>query len=274
MARPERGAGRGARQSPEAGENGGRRLRIVPIAVAAITVAAFGVGVWYAYDQGVNEGVRLKPPLIRAEPGPTKVVPGQPGGLNIPDQDKTVFDRITGETKALQVEQLLPPPELPMADAIPLPEPEAEEKVVTAPAAPTDTPAPKNPRPARESKTEPPPADKAAQPEKAPDRVISVPKTPAAKSKPAAKVEKKGGYRVQLAAFRTREQADIAWKKMKARHKGLLSGMVPSVMRADLGAGKGVFYRLRAGFLADRKSARALCDKLKARGQGCIVVQR
>ena len=43
-------------------------------------------------------------------------------------------------------------------------------------------------------------------------------------------------------------------------------------VKADRGPPKGVYYRLRAGPLADKEAARALCAKLAARKAGCLVV--
>ena len=42
--------------------------------------------------------------------------------------------------------------------------------------------------------------------------------------------------------------------------------------KADLGA-KGVFYRLRAGPLADEKAARQLCRELTKRQVGCLIIK-
>ena len=44
------------------------------------------------------------------------------------------------------------------------------------------------------------------------------------------------------------------------------------MQKADLA--KGTFYRLRAGSLDSKDAAKALCQQLEARKQGCIVVHR
>ncbi len=80
------------------------------------------------------------------------------------------------------------------------------------------------------------------------------------------------GPRVQLAAFRSPERAEIGWERILAAHEDLLGGLEHQIVRADLGEEKGIFHRLQAGPMADSTTAKALCEKLKVRDQGCLVV--
>ena len=50
-----------------------------------------------------------------------------------------------------------------------------------------------------------------------------------------------------------------------------LGNLSLNVVRADLGP-KGIFYRLRAGPLADKATARALCQVLAKKKVGCLVI--
>ncbi|HSR54785.1 MAG TPA: SPOR domain-containing protein, partial [Alphaproteobacteria bacterium] len=83
-----------------------------------------------------------------------------------------------------------------------------------------------------------------------------------------------GRYLVQLGALKTGEEAKAkaTAARLTQSHKAALGELQVSANRADLGE-RGVFYRLRAGPVADLKAARALCEKLGARKQACIVVQ-
>lgn len=97
---------------------------------------------------------------------------------------------------------------------------------------------------------------------------------PAAKAaeKPAAKkpVAKSGGaYQVQLGAFKSDAEARAAWKKISAKHAGVLTGS-PVVVKADLPGG--TFYRLRTAGFASADAAKAACTKLSAAGQACMPV--
>ncbi len=81
------------------------------------------------------------------------------------------------------------------------------------------------------------------------------------------------GFKVQLAALREEDGAMKEWTRLKKRHSDLLGSLEPSVMRADLGANKGVFFRLRAGPLAGEAAAKKLCEQLSERKVGCLVVR-
>ena len=80
-----------------------------------------------------------------------------------------------------------------------------------------------------------------------------------------------GQYLVQVAAFRSQDAAEAAWRKSSAEHPDLYRGAGKRIQRADLGA-KGVFYRLRVGGFSQKTEADAFCDALKAQGDNCIVV--
>lgn len=80
-----------------------------------------------------------------------------------------------------------------------------------------------------------------------------------------------GQYLVQVAAFRTQDAAEAAWRKSASEHPDLYRGAGKRIQRADLGA-KGVFYRLRVGGFSQKTEADAFCDALKAEGDNCIVV--
>ncbi|MSO72801.1 MAG: hypothetical protein EXQ84_04235 [Rhodospirillaceae bacterium] len=79
-------------------------------------------------------------------------------------------------------------------------------------------------------------------------------------------------FQVQLASVLSEQAALAEWGRTIGKHKDLLGGFTPAVTKADLGE-KGVFYRLRAGPLADKAAADALCASLAAVNVGCIAVR-
>lgn len=91
--------------------------------------------------------------------------------------------------------------------------------------------------------------------------------TPEAAAKAGA-----GGYAVHLASFRTRDAAKREWKRLGAAYGKLLGGLEASFPRVDLGAEKGVYYRLLAGPLADAAQARELCRALRRHKVECRIV--
>lgn len=221
----------------------GRRPLVI-LAIIALIVVFAGV-VFLAYKQGLRQGAQGNPPIIRADSNPVKVAPTNPGGIQIPHQDRAVYDRLSGSTDTTKqdAEHLLPTPEEPMTMATP-------ETVV--PAAPSAT-APTIPAPTSTVVVEPAPVTPAK----------PVPE-PVAVATPAGT----GGYVVQLAAFRDEPSARAAFAKLQSKFPAL-KPLGADIQRADLGA-KGVYYRLRAGFLS-KADATTLCDGLAAKGQACFV---
>jgi tetratricopeptide (TPR) repeat protein len=76
---------------------------------------------------------------------------------------------------------------------------------------------------------------------------------------------------VQLGAFASQETALAAWNRITAASGGLLAGFSPLTVEVDLPK-KGHFWRLRTA-VADKAAAQALCAKLTARGQACLLAR-
>jgi cell division septation protein DedD len=118
----------------------GRWLKVLVL----LMLVGGGAGAWTLYGDklqrfwgGAEGGIQL----VKADPGPVKVRPENPGGLRVPDRDKLVYDRIQGKSGGpgqeggppeKGAERLLPPPEQP------LPKPTAAKK--PPPAAPESKP--------------------------------------------------------------------------------------------------------------------------------------
>lgn len=80
-----------------------------------------------------------------------------------------------------------------------------------------------------------------------------------------------GGFRVQIGSYRSEAGALGGWNILRNAHGSLLRDLSPTIVSADLGA-RGVFHRLQAGPFVTRGAADTLCNSLKARNQGCLVV--
>jgi cell division septation protein DedD len=81
-----------------------------------------------------------------------------------------------------------------------------------------------------------------------------------------------GTFQIQLASVPSEDAAQAEWKRVNGRHKDLLAALTPAITKADLGE-RGVYYRLRAGPLADKAAADELCASLAADKVGCIVIK-
>ena len=74
-------------------------------------------GVVFAWDKWAHKLLyndKHQLPTIRAPKTPIKVRPQSPGGIEIPDQDKLVYDRLEKQPPSGKIEVLLPPPEKPL----------------------------------------------------------------------------------------------------------------------------------------------------------------
>jgi hypothetical protein len=106
---------------------------VVVLAAALVAATFFWLG---RRDVGTSG----PPELIKAEPGPYKVRPPNPGGLDIAGESQTAFETSAGEDKDSQLD-LNALPEAPVAKPKPAPPPAAAEpKPATKPAPPVAKP--------------------------------------------------------------------------------------------------------------------------------------
>ncbi len=113
--------------------------------------------------------------------------------------------------------------------------------------------------------------EKAMQPEPMPAPAAAMTaKAPMAMAEPKAMAMPAGPQPgIHLASYRSRQQAERGWSQLRRAHKTLLQGLDPQITRVNLGPGKGVYYRLKAGPVASRGDAATLCRQLKRRRQYC-----
>lgn len=90
---------------------------------------------------------------------------------------------------------------------------------------------------------------------------------------PAPRIAGDGPYVAQLAALQSEAAVDPAWRRFSSRAPGLFASAHLDVERADLGA-RGVYYRVRAGYFADRAEAARFCERIRQMGQDCIPTAR
>ena len=79
-------------------------------------------------------------------------------------------------------------------------------------------------------------------------------------------------FYVQLASRSSEAAARDYWATQRRAHGELFDGLSSIVTPADLGP-KGIMYRLKAGPLADRAAAAALCAQLARHQLDCLVVR-
>lgn len=204
------------------------------------------------YQPGVRD--RGDPPLITAENTPFKIVPEDAGGLQTPDQDKEVFEVMSGNNPSTDV-ITLPPPEQPVA----LPTPSQQRPVQPDPAPTTQQPTVQ--RPAVQQPSVQPPATRP---------VVTPTPAPAPTRQPVAGNSE---WIVQVASLRSQAEAESTYAAIRSKNSAILSAFRSDIVRVDL-AEKGIYYRARVAGFGSRSDASATCDRLKAAGQSCFVARR
>lgn len=247
------------------------------------------------------------PIVVTAPEGPYKVKPADPGGVQVPYQDREVYNRIASNKNGdLQpgVERLLPEVETPVdRDAAPglvdkndivvttkdgpavakttedlqltdpfaaAKETEVEFTVQGQKIGAEATPVPvksQEPAPARSTVVAPAPP-----PASTLDTLVHSVNKPTAAGGPAqpqaVAVE---GPRVQLAAVKTSAEADQELKRIKRVMPGAISGVTVKKVKGPVGKGQG--YRLVATGFADATSAQKFCKKSKELGVKCMLIK-
>jgi hypothetical protein len=120
-------------------------LRLFMVFVA-LMIGGGAVGWYLLGDRFKSAETGGDVPIVRADINPAKVRPSDPGGMEVPNRDKTIYDQLTpGEPREDKVERLLPPPEEPKA---PEPAPQVGDSEPPPPPAAPDpnAPLPRSPR--------------------------------------------------------------------------------------------------------------------------------
>lgn len=216
---------------------------------------------------GTGERAEREVPLIIADNGPFRVRPADPGGMQVPNQDQLVYQRMAGAaapSSGRRIEVLLPPPEAPLAVPRPAPPPAPEPAPAVA--------APAVPAPAEAAAVPASPPPQSAPAEAAPD--LPLPPRPPSQAAvapvPSAPQRAEGTVQVQLAAVGSEAAVQPEWNRLRSRLPDLLGNHALLVSRGERDGQP--FWRVRTGGFADVAAARGFCEQVRARGFTCFVV--
>ncbi len=82
-----------------------------------------------------------------------------------------------------------------------------------------------------------------------------------------------GGYVAQLASFRTQDEAQNEYQRLKSRHPQIVGGLTPVINEVTVGGSKR--YRLAVGTMQSNAAAGQVCSRLLSAGErDCLVRQR
>ena len=230
--------------------------------LALVAIVALGAFLLISrQEQGNSEGYMeaAQAPLIPAEPGPFKIKPQDPMGLDVEGQDQTLYAAGIGIDEASNIDTAAVPEE-------PLPRPGAAGATSAAAGTaknllPPAMAAEQTQRTSSQTSPEPAlsmPAIVPELPRNSPGNTPEIPRnspvSPAVSNKPL----------VQLGAFSSRERAESAWSSLVARH-GLI-GVTPQY--SNLQRDGKTLWRLRA----EGANASEICARLAKSGDICSVV--
>jgi outer membrane biosynthesis protein TonB len=238
----------------EEGVSTGRLIAGLIVALIALGFVVGGV-YWLKQRAGGPGTAANDPTLIAAAPGPVKVKPAEPGGMEVKGQGDSSYAASEGADPRAKID-LSAVPEAPVTKPAPAPAPVPVAKPAPAPA-PVAKPAP---APVAAKPVPAPVAPPAPKPVEA--------KPVEAKPAPSKPVETVAGPgTIQLGAFANAALANSAWKSLSGRFS-VLAPLSQSVVQAEVN-GKTV-YRLRA---AAGGQAKDICAKLRVAGEACLVVK-
>jgi hypothetical protein len=179
---------------------------IVAVLIGLVAIGGVVGGIFWLGNRGAVHRTGGEAELIKAQPGPYKVKPNQPGGMTVEGEGDTAFQASAGADPKGKI------------NTAAVPEAPVQKGQQTAQAQPQPQP---------------------AVPEKKPAATIRAPAPTAAPAPAAAS----GGATIQLGSFPSGAMAEKAWKAMAARFS-YLAPLSHSVVSAEVG-GK-TWYRLRA----------------------------
>ncbi len=251
---------------------------------------------WLILSPEYNSVPDAEIPVIRRPHSPVKIQPADPGGMEILNQDKTIYDIVEKKDDTeIKVENLLPPPEEPIIPDIENKKPEIEtatlqtnqtlqkaEEIIRKESENkiTTTEEEKN-KTKTEEKTVSATEEKVATVQKNPkssdptpveEKTVKIEKTETSeKSKPSAVIAE-GNWQIQLISSPNKAAMEKAWNSLVKKYSDL-KDLPHEVESADLGS-KGTFYRLKAGAFKHRTDAEKICNTIKSSGGSCLVKKK
>lgn len=249
-----------------------------------VLAAIWGVWQYWNYDFGPYE-ITQDVPVIRAEPGPYRMRPENYGHVNVPHQDKVIFDvmqdnpdDVDGVRAQSGEEDPLP---LEKSDDVPTIAPDpfteitadeaAEEKALKEESKSKAEGASAEDKTVADKKEEDEggTGEDTAEPAKGDAKAAL--KTGSVNPPTRAEIAKKGEYWVRMATTQTYDSALSEWKRVSEKFKDELNGKEGTVAMIDLDSGKKL-YPLYVGPYDTMEVARKTCAKIRDR-IGCMTEQ-
>ena len=221
---------------------------------------------WLSYQQGKVDGrSEQNPATITSDNETTTIIPDDPGGLEIPNQNLTIYDsgEDLTESSTLNPEenQTMPEPDQPIMSVDPetdLSQSEINKIIEDLSDSKKNIQASEETQPATVVEKE-----ISSQGE---DFVANI-----AKDLKNEDLNEAGSYRVQLASLTSETIAENELSKMKDKFSNVLNDFELKIYPVNL-EGKGMYYRIQAGPIKTSDEAKNLCNELIRLQKKCFVV--
>lgn len=259
---------------------------------ASLSLILFAAIVGLSYSVGVGDAEKGAIPIIRADGRSVKVRPENPGGRQYPHQDLVIYNSFRSDI-AEKDTYLKDTPEKPLLlsedntltneNTVSKSEEFEEDNLkmvtVSEEASPSTTsplsefttkPLEQDQDDVKEIITQSSPPKEIKKVKITPEQIISPSKLDIQKPQKTTQPKPVSGSYLQIGAFRSKEDAETAFKRAKGKFS-VLSSSNHYIAKANLGS-KGIYYRLRVGPFANKKTALNTCNTLKTQGQACMHV--
>lgn len=268
------------------------------ILVLVLSTVLVVVSSFYLYKHFAKKTDVHQLPVIRADKEQIKIKPDNPGGMEVLNMDKTIYDDLSSTPNKVKAanENILPEPEEPI-DKRKLLMGEVESNLQNSSVEAQTSQQPQDqqakdmeevmkkedvPLQATENVDQ---ARSIGTHDKNKDSTAVAPKPAADQSKITLKTKEtteskpkkherslSGNVALQIASLKTNGDAENEWHRIEKTYSNVLSGYKHRIEKKDLPS-KGTVYRLQIyGFTSD-SDARSVCNKLKAHGQGCFLAK-
>ena len=221
---------------------------------------------WLSYQQGKVDGrSEQNPATITSDNETTTIIPDDPGGLEIPNQNLTIYDsgEDLTESSTLNPEenQTMPEPDQPIMSVDPETDLSQSEinKIIE-----DLSDSKKNIQASEE--TQPATVDEKEISSQGEDFVANI-----AKDLKNEDLNEVGSYRVQLASLTSETVAENELSKMKDKFSNVLNDFELKIYPVNI-EGKGMYYRIQAGPIKTSDEAKNLCNELARLQKKCFVV--
>ena len=221
---------------------------------------------WLSYQQGKVDGrSEQNSATITSDNETTTIIPDDPGGLEIPNQNLTIYDwgeDLTESSTLNPVEnQTMPEPDQPIMSVDPetdLSQSEINKIIEDLSDSKKNIQASEETQPATVVEKE-----ISSQGE---DFVANI-----AKDLKNEDLNEVGSYRVQLASLTSETVAENELSKMKDKFSNVLNDFELKIYPVNI-EGKGMYYRIQAGPIKTSDEAKNLCNELTRLQKKCFVV--